>query len=160
MSIHSSSDALALQAMPFAQNAVSSSHTGDTTETALATITIPAGTIGANGQVEVIALWSVTNNANSKTLKVKLGATAFTSVSTTSTGSFQTYTRIANRNSQASQVAMAFGAGNAFASSGGANTTAAIDTSVDTTLTLTGTLAVGTDTVTLESYIVHIYRMQ
>ena len=41
-----------------AQSAVAASLTGTTTETALATIVIPAGSMGPNGQVEVAALWS------------------------------------------------------------------------------------------------------
>ena len=57
--------------------------TGTTFAATLATITIPAGLIGANGKVKFYPLWSNTNNANTKTLRVVLNGvtTVYTATS-------------------------------------------------------------------------------
>lgn len=140
-----------------AQSAVAQTVTGATTETTLATIAIPAGSMGGNGQFEVITVWSYTNSANNKVLRVKLGATQFTVGTMTTTASSQLYTRVANRNSAASQVAHAAGNAPGFASSSGAVTTGTIDTSTDQNITITGQLALGTESITLESFIVKLF---
>lgn len=140
-----------------AQSAAPVSHTGDTAEATLASVTIPAGSIGANGQIEVITLWSTTNSANTKTLRVKLGATAFMAAAATTTLTEQTYTRIANRGAANSQVGYNSANISGFGSTTGAATTGAIDTTADVTLAITGQLALATETLTLESYIVKLY---
>jgi hypothetical protein len=137
----------------FAQSAVAVPLTGTTNETTLATITIPAGALGANGQLILEALWTHTNSANSKTVRAKLGgSTLSTSVSTTS-AAVVGRTRIANRNSASSQVAQA---GFTDGTTGTAPNTAAVDTSAETTLTITGQLASSGETLTLESYAVFL----
>ncbi len=136
-----------------AQSAVAASHTGDTTETTVATITIPAGRMGANGYLEVYCLWSATNNANSKTGRVKLGGSVLTAYSPTGNATCHGVARIFNRNSQSSQVC--FPLGNA-QSSGSAASTSAVDTSAAVTLTLTVELANAGDTMTLEAYSVRV----
>lgn len=149
--------ALALQgAGAIAQSAVAQSVTGTLTETTLATITIPASALGANGQAEIVTLWSVTNSANNKTLKIKFGGSLVLSTTLTTTSSDQIYTRIANRNGAASQVSQATSNSNGFGTSGTV-TTLAIDTTADVPVVITGTLANTGETITLESYIVKIY---
>lgn len=56
-----------------AASAVAVSHTGDTIETVLANIAIPAGAMGANGALHITAVFSYTNSANAKTLRIRLG---------------------------------------------------------------------------------------
>jgi hypothetical protein len=151
-------NALALQgAGAIAQSAVAQSVTGTTTETTLATITIPAGSMGPNGQIEVTTLWSCTNSANNKTLRVKFGSTAFLNVAATTSAAIHVLTRIANRNSAASQVGSPSSTTNSLGATGASVTTAAIDTTADVTLAITGQLASASETLTLESYIVKIY---
>jgi hypothetical protein len=53
-------------------SAVAVSGAADTNENILATITIPAGAMGLNGILRVYADYTVTNNANAKTLRVRL----------------------------------------------------------------------------------------
>jgi hypothetical protein len=130
--------------------------TGSLTETALATITIPGGLLGTKGQIEVSALWSYTNNANSKSLKVKLGATAFLSVSKTTTANDQTYTRIMNLTAS-TQEGLTNASEGAVGATAIANTTGAIDTTADAALTLTATLGNVADTITLKSYIAKLF---
>lgn len=139
------------------KSAVAVSVTGTTNETTLATITIPAGAIGPNGQVEMWIVYSTTNNANAKTPRIKLGATAYYAPAITTATTVQAFVRIANRNSASSQVGMAasspVGVGMAV---GSAITTSAINTATAQDITITGQLGVGTDTMTLESYSVRI----
>src|SRR5688500_6060251 len=81
-----------------AQSAVAASHTGNTTETTLATVTVPANAIGANGRLRVTSLWSHTNSANSKTLRVRFGGAAgtiYTSLTVTTTLSTRVLSEVA-----------------------------------------------------------------
>lgn len=140
------------------KSAVASSVTGTTTETTLATINVPAGAMGPNGQLRVTALWSMTNNANSKTARARLGAGGpqlFTSI-VPSLASQRIIRELGNRNSQTSQVS--YGAG--ITASTGTSTTAVstftVDTSAAFDLVLTGTLTNTGDTMTLEQYIVEV----
>lgn len=144
------------------QSAVGWSVTGTTSETVLKTVTIPANAIGANGFVTEESVWTVTNDANNKTPKVRYGAsgsgtggTALWTAAFTTTQTLHDLRKFANRNATNSQVAFT---GNANAGNGGwgAATVAAVTTSVDTTaaseINFTGTLANTGDTMTLEAY--------
>ena len=44
------------------------SHTGNTTETTLATIAVPGGAMGANGAIRISTLWSFSGSAGAKAL--------------------------------------------------------------------------------------------
>ena len=139
-----------------AQSGTASSVTGTTSETVLATIPIPAGALGINGVLRITALWSYTNSANNKTLRINFGGTTWFNQVQTTTASAQGMTMIRNRGSVTSQVGYAISAGSAFGSTSVANATAAINMAVAQNLTITGTLALGTETITLEGYTVEI----
>lgn len=138
-----------------AQSAVAVPLTGSTSETTLATITVPAGAMGANGRIEIATDWSYTSSANNKTIKIKLGATQLYSLSQTTSTGMGTRTSVANRNSASSQRCLTLGHNGSAINVGFA--TSAIDTSASTDITITGQLVVGTETVTLESYQVLLY---
>lgn len=140
--------------IPLGQSAVAASNTGGTTETTLATITIPAGAMGANGRIEVRALFSVTNSANTKTLRVRFGGTTFASSAVTAVGSAPLLMNVANRNAANSQVGTL---GTGFGTASGAAITTAIDTTAAVNITITGQLGLGTEAITLESYQVLLY---
>lgn len=126
--------------------------TGGTGETALATIAIAAGTLGANGVLRISAYWSYTNNGNNKTFRVRLGGisgTAFSTSVTTTAISTRLQLEIWNRNSAAVQVAT---------NAGGSPTTGTVNTAVAQDLVLSGQLANGGDTMTLEGYIIEAFR--
>lgn len=139
------------------KSGVAASVTGTTTETTLVTCTIAANAIGPNGQVEIWTLWSTTNSANTKTLRVKFGGTAYYASPVTATLSANAVTRIANRgvaNSQVGFQAVATaGVGNGGAN---ANTTSAVDTTASVAIDITGQLANSGETITLESYLVRV----
>lgn len=137
-----------------AQSGVAASVTGTLTETTLASVTIPGGMMGTNGSLRIKAKWTYTNSVNNKTIKSVFGGQAVTTgVRTTSTTEFLFYT-IDNRGSLSSQM----GPNTAIPSSSSLGTyfPLTVDTSVDQTLTFTGTLANTGETITLEGYTVEV----
>lgn len=130
-----------------------------TTKESLVSITIPAGLIGANGHLEVTHFWSFTNSANTKTFTVELGGTAFFNVAHTANAIFlPPPTCIWNNNSETSQIAFAATNGNSTVATSTAATTASLDTTLSQVLTITGTKATGTETITLAGYTVELVR--
>lgn len=144
-----------------AASAVQVPHTGDTNETALATITVPGGAMGANGILRVTTLHSFTNGADDKTLRVRfsgISGTAYGSWLTTATATLRAQCQINNRNAENSQAG-ATGGLTGFGPSTGALTTSAVDTTVATTIVITGQLENGANAINLESYLVELlYR--
>ncbi len=142
-----------------AQNYVSNSLTGTTAEVSLANVTIPAALLSANGSLRLTSIWTVTNNADNKTINIRFGNVSGagqgslflgTTVTAIASGRFQQ--QISNRNSVSSQV----GAGSpnsGFSNSGAANVTTSYNTSTQAMyFNIDGVLASGTDTITLEGY--------
>lgn len=142
-----------------AADAVAVSHTGDTSETILATHPIPAGAMGPHGALRVTSHWSFTNSANAKTMRLRLGGIGGASflASTHTAASGGAYQRtIQNRNSQSSQIAYQHNNGNSFST--GSMTTGAVDTSEAQDLVLTATLGNADETITLESCLVELFH--
>jgi hypothetical protein len=138
-----------------AQSAVAASHTGNTNLTNLATVTVPGGLMGKNGRLRITSLWSMTNNANSKSVFVSFAATAFYSVGVVSTQTLQLQTNVANRGSQSSQVGAPSDMIGPLASTS-AVVTAANDTSANQSVKLEIALANSSDSITLESYSIEV----
>lgn len=128
--------------------------TGDTNENTLATITIPAGAMGANGIVRITTVHSYTNSANTKILRVKFGGTTFVSLSTTTSATNRHQVQIFNRNATNSQVGQTTTI--SFGNSSGAALTSAVDTTAEVTVLITGQNGLGSETITLESYLVEV----
>lgn len=137
-----------------AKSGVAVPLTGTTSETTLATITIPAGAMGANGLIRVSSVWSYTNSANNKTLRARFGGTSIAATAYTTTASAPLGCLIANRNSASSQVVGL--ASGLFAATNTTPTTSSINTSNAADITLLGTLASAAETITLESYLVEL----
>ena len=129
--------------------------TGSTSAVTLATITIPAGLLGANGKLKIYPLWATTNNANVKTLRLNIGGMLCSTMTSQSIPNNSGLLIIRNINSESVQKCssgLVAGIGASFGSI--ASTT--VDTTAATTITLTGQLAVGTDTMTLEDLFVEV----
>lgn len=139
-----------------AQSGAAVSHTGDAAEFTLATIPIPAGTLGANGQLRLWTVWSVTNSANNKILRARVGATAIQSVTLTTTLTAQLYYALYNRGVTNSQVGFVNFTSSPFGTNTNAVNTYALDFSQAQTLTITGQLANSGETVALEAYCVEV----
>ena len=128
---------------------------GSTSAVTLATITIPAGLMGANGKLKIYPLWGTTNNANTKTLRVVLGGSTCTTMVSQSVPNNSGLVIIRNINNEAAQKCSS-GLVAGIGSSTGSIAVIAIDTTAATTITITGQLAVGTDTLTLEDLFVEV----
>lgn len=141
------------------RSAVAAPVTNTLTETALATITIPAGAMGPNGIIRVTGLFNYTNSANAKTMRIRLGGlagTIFVEIANTTTATQPFQRIIQNRNSQASQGAFPSTIGNSFASSTTSPATGTINTAVAQDLVITGQMAALAETMTLEQFFVEI----
>lgn len=142
------------------QSAVAASVGAVTTEATLATITVPASAMGANGRLRIRAFFTTNNNANNKTVRVRFSGASGTifAVATFSTiTDSQIECHIANRNATNSQIGNALNSYGASAETGAAQT-GAIDTTAATTVVITGQKANSGDTITLESYSVELMR--
>lgn len=138
------------------QSAAAVSHTGDTAEFTLATITVPANAMGASGRVDIVTRFSATNNANTKTLRIKFGGTQIVSNGVTTPVWGRQRVSVANRG--ATNLQDGFGDFiNGLAALAAQTAPAAVDTTASVDITITGQCAVGTDTITLESYQVILY---
>jgi len=134
---------------------------GDATETAAATITIPAGLIGANGLVRITWLGSQTNSANVKTWRVRFGGASGTLYyNNAATNSVSTHNQliIGNRNSASSQIGATSATTTAFNQSTGGVTTSAVNTAnaVDIVISNLWAGATSGETMTLERYLVEV----
>jgi len=133
--------------------------TGTTSETVLARLPLPAGLIGANGEIEVEYDATETNNANNKTISVRLGGLTGTVLQTHVANTLAGRAGqgvIRNRNAANSQQwnLKALTAAAAALSRG----TAAVNLGADQDLVITGTLANAGDTLTLESARVRCWK--
>lgn len=128
-------------------------HTGNTTETALATITVPANVMGLDGSLCIGALFSNNNSGNNKTARIRysaIGGTNYGQVSQTTNLSHRFINaRISNRNAANSQVGY-LGTGSFVSAS--AVVTSAVDTTASTTVVISGQLANSADNIALEQY--------
>lgn len=151
---------IAASAVAVTRNSVNGA--GDATETTGATITIPAGEVGANGIIRVTFLGSCTNSANVKTWRIRLGGlsgTAFYNLAATNQATTQVQLLIRNRNSASSQIGypntVAAGLGQTTA----AATTAAINTAnaQDIVITTAWAGATSAESMTIEAYQVEVF---
>lgn len=136
-----------------AQSWVAVSAPADTNEDTLATITIPAGTLGVNDGLWIACQFSYTNNANVKTLKAHFSGAAGTLIfsvgrSTQVMSFVDIY--IFNRGATNSQACIAREI-NTTSIANQQNTTSQ-DMTASSSVVLTGTKATAGDTLTLEGY--------
>lgn len=126
----------------------------DTNENILATYTIPAGTIQAGDEIEIMLGGSHTNSANTKTWRVRLGGvagTVFAAYAVTTSAAIQSLIVI-RFPTTATEKAWNSGNSSPFGTGSGAFTTGAIDMANAQDLVITGQKATGSETMTLESY--------
>lgn len=148
-----------IQGYVLAKSAVAISAPADTNENTLASIPVLGSALGANGIIRITTTWTVTNNANAKTLRVRFSGasgTQYLNAAAASMTGFSAIVEIANRNSIALQV----GGAKYFASTPAAGWvagTSAVDTSALTSLVITGQKATAGDTLTLESYLAELF---
>lgn len=146
-----------------AASGVAQSHTGTITETTKATITVPAGAMGANGALRITWIWSANNDASSKATRVRFGGisgTIFLQDAMANVTGRRTQCEIHNRNAANSQVGFVLGGGTGGWSSTTSATptvTASLDTTAAQDIVLTAELADTADTLVLEAYTVELF---
>lgn len=138
-----------------------SSHTGNTTETALATISIPAGIMGTNKILRIQSFWTVTANTNTKTARHRFGGLAGTEfgrslATATAANPRHIVDYIMNRNSASAQLGQYISSRTTDTIPTSGTISGTIDTTLAQDFILTGQLGTGTDTITLEAYIIEL----
>lgn len=125
----------------------------DTLEKTLFTLAVPP--MGVNTQLLIRTTWTITNSANTKTLKVKMGATTVYSNNLTTIATDIHDVFIRNRNATNAQI-MGFGNSAVYGTGTGAIQTAAVETNAGFTLTITGQKDTSGEVLTLQSVDVFI----
>lgn len=140
-------------------SAVARNLTGTVAETSLQTVKITKNTMGATGRLRVSTLWTVTNSANNKTLRVRFGGmsgTIFHAETITTVRTVRITTEFENRdvpNAQVGPPSDIVG----FGQSTNNVVTSALDTFAnDVDLCLTGQLASSGETITLEAFMIEL----
>lgn len=138
---------------------VNSAAPANTSENALATISIPGGIMGPNGSIEILYTYRFTNNANNKIMRLRfsgIGGTAFQDRLVTTQQTSQLLTIISNAGATNSQVGMGVGS-TGIGETTNPIVTSAVDTTVNQTVVITGQKANAADTIELVRYRVVIY---
>lgn len=116
----------------------------------LASLIIPTGIIGVNSILQIEPLWTFTNSANNKILKVKIAGVTVYSATRTTSAKEAPLVVLANRNSLASQIQPY---DNTYLTAGsGSPATYTIDFANSVTVDITGQRANSGDTLKLEYY--------
>jgi hypothetical protein len=124
--------------------------TGTLTPTVLASVTIPGRPGGRTGIIRITTLWGLTNNANGKAPSITYGGTAFWAPAASSQaniGALRPPPADIAFTGASSQVGFALASN--VGSSSSALVTATVDSTVDQTLEIVGTLSNAGDTMTL-----------
>ena len=136
------------------QSAVAVLCPADTTEDIL--VSIPLQALSGNGSLCLYTQWSFTNNANVKTLRVRLGGIAgaqYGMLAAASNVGASIITNISNRGVQNSQVGYSMGVFDSGVSHGTGKVVSSVDMSVaGQTLLITAQKATAGDVITLENY--------
>jgi hypothetical protein len=140
-----------------------SHSTSSTSEVVLATVAIPANAIGPNGCLRITSLWNTPVTANTRTPRVRFGAsgagtggTIYGSMAVVSTANEMRSTIIGNKNSAALQVGGTIGGSGGWGATTSSSASSSVDTTAASEVVFTGQLANGADTVTLVGYIVEV----
>lgn len=147
----------------------SANAAGDATAQQLTNFLLAANTLGANDALEIISLWSMTESANAKSIKIIFGAaadgtggTAYCNQSVVSKSLVSAYTLISAKNATNSQLGAAAASATGFAQNASAvPVTSAIDTTVNTYISFQANWAgaVAGETIKLERYLARIIHV-
>jgi hypothetical protein len=120
------------------------------TAVTLASVTVPGWSVGTGGQIEINALFSLTNSANAKNLNMTFGGSAVFTLASANAASVSVQKEIVNRGGS-QIVSNAIGATGHGASTGTV-LTLSINTNVDQTFAITAQPTTANELVQLEYY--------
>jgi hypothetical protein len=152
--IYTQAEANAIFSRRVLSSNVQTLHTGTTAETTIYTGTIPENSIGVNGSFNCVILLKFTNNANTKTVRIKFNDTTVWWYQGSSTMTLAKSYDLNNRNSLTTQVSGNNATSN-YGSFGGSSadvSTYTFNTSADIIITITVELATGTDSCGFEFF--------
>ena len=144
-----------LHTVKYYNNTTPVSLTGTTAETTMLTIPVKGGLIGVNGVLAIQPLWNANNSANSKTLRIKLGATTCYSYGASNLLHQDAYINVRNIGSESSQKTTSGMSGGTGGSVNNYNSTST-DTSVDFNIVVTGQLANSADTMAIQAFLITV----
>lgn len=147
------------QCLLYSTNA-SVSVTGTVDQTELGTVTLPGGLVSANGILEISSFWTMTNSANNKIIKIKLGQTSdpvtggssFVNRTETTISIHQHLCILRCSNSVNAQKAISSTISTGLGSTTASNYTNTYDLSTDKKIFFTGQLANTGETITLRGW--------
>lgn len=132
----------------------------DTSENILATVTVPANALAANGIIKIDLSFALTNNANVKTIRARIsgiGGTVVLSHNAASIDSADYAFKLTNANATNAQKSSSFVFSPTGASGVSMNATSAIDTTATTTIVITAQKASAGDAISLISILAVLY---
>lgn len=132
--------------------------TGTTDEVTMLTIPVKGGLVGASGKMILYPMFTITNNANNKVLRVKMNSTIVHAYNAISVPNNVAIIIVRNFNNEAVQKTGLSSSISALVANGASSILeTTVDTSVDFNLVLTVSLANAADRVKLESLFVEIF---
>jgi hypothetical protein len=145
--------------LPLCKSAVANTAPADTNEDILAICTVPAGAMGSNGVLRITTSWSLSGNANAKTLNLRfsgISGAQYVNFAAANFSGGMTTTLIANRGATNSQAGASFTVFTAAPVVTYVGQVSSVNTAAVTTVVITCQKATGSDTCTLESYLVEL----
>jgi hypothetical protein len=124
------------------------------TAVTLASVTVPGWSVGTGGEIELDALFSMTNSANAKNLNMTFGGSAIFTLAAANVASVSVQKNIVNRGG--SQIVSNAVGATGHGASTGAVVTLSVNTNVDQTFAITAQPATANELVQLEYYNMHI----
>ncbi len=132
------------------------SYVGGTTEVVLASVTVPGGSLGPNGQLRFDCLLNWFNSANTKTLNIKLAGQQIGGFSPTTSASGGARYSMRNRGTNRQVVGFPNGSYDWVTARSGSTYTLTVDTTVDQVFTITGVLQSLAEWFIIEGYTVEV----
>ena len=120
------------------------------TAVTLASVTVPGWSVGTGGQIEINALFSLTNSANAKNLNMTFGGSAIFTLAAANNASVSIQKEIVNRGG--SQIVSSAVGATGHGASTGTVLTLSVNTNVDQTFAITAQPTTANELVQLEYY--------
>jgi hypothetical protein len=141
------------------QSAVPIAAPLDTSNNVVLSVNIPGNSMGPNGRLQIRMLWSYLNNANTKSIKIRFGGTAYAyNAGLASLAGANVVVDILNRGMTNSQIMTPIGVNSTLTGLTQPFGVSNIDTTVDQLVTFECQKAVGTDSMVLEAAFVEICK--
>jgi hypothetical protein len=125
----------------------------------LMSVSLPANSLGNNGQFRTTSLWALTATNNSKTISEKLGSsvTWVQSPAVSTSVGYDSINVTTNQGATSAQASAPRGTvGSGVVTSAG-QTYTTVNTALTQTITLNGTLSVATDYIVLDSFLIEVF---